>query len=111
MAGVTVTANVSRTLTVSTLYPYTTLFRSSLNYTATSEFEGSDTLHVTATSTDGAALPSAASARSEERRVGNEGSDRRSVSVQVNTTVLDESTAQQISRSSATPATGDAGDP
>src|SRR5438445_51649 len=114
-------------LPTSTLFPYTTLFRStvtvsgayadvntvlaSLNYTATSEFEGSDTLHVTATSTDG---------RSEERRVGKERTVPRtanpeketpSVSVPVTTTVRDENTSQAMSGVSVTPATGDESDP
>src|SRR5205807_1172937 len=62
MAGVTVTTNDSGTVTVSGAYADVNTVLASLSYSANSEFEGSDTLHVTATSTDGAALPSAASA-------------------------------------------------
>src|SRR5438445_377904 len=114
-------------LPTSTLFPYTTLFRStvtvsgayadvntvlaSLNYTATSEFEGSDTLHVTATSTDGAALPSAASADQSVAITVNPFSDTPSVCVPVTATVLDENTAQAISGVGVTPATGDESDP
>src|SRR5438445_426689 len=114
-------------LPTSTLFPYTTLFRStvtvsgayadvntvlaSLNYTATSEFEGADTLHVTASSTDGAALPSAASADQTVAITVNPVSDTPAVSVPVTTTVLDENTSQAITGVSVTPATGDESDP
>src|SRR5205085_2848295 len=59
--GVTVTNNDSGVVTVSGAYGAVNTLLGGLQYTATSEYEGSDTLTVTATSTDGAADPSAAS--------------------------------------------------
>src|SRR5258708_31971894 len=75
------------------------------------DFGSSDTLHVTATSTDGAAPPSAASADQTVAITVNPVSDTPSVSVPVTTTVLDENTSHAISGVSVTPATGDESDP
>src|SRR5258708_25382900 len=52
----------SGTVTVSGLATAVNTVLASLTYTANTEFEGADTLHVTATSTDGTAAPSAPSA-------------------------------------------------
>src|SRR5438445_8439458 len=97
-------------LPTSTLFPYTTLFRStvtvsgayadvntvlaSLNYTATSEFEGSDTLHVTATSTDGDPQRTPLNSSHTNTTTADLCSKKTSVSVPVTTTVLDENTSQ-----------------
>ncbi len=61
-SGATVGANGTGTVTVSGLAIDVNIVLATLSYTAGSEFEGSDTLHVTATSKDGAAPASAASA-------------------------------------------------
>src|SRR6202040_4050913 len=107
----TVGTNGTNTVTVSGLASDVNTVLASLSYTASTEFEGADTLNVTATSKDGAA---AVSGVSNDATVGitiNPVSDTPSVAAATATVALDENTSTAISGVSGTPATGDASDP
>src|SRR5207248_3005052 len=73
--------------------------------------EGSDTLHVTATSTDPGAAASAATADQTVGITVNPVSDTPAVTVPTTGVSLDENTSHAIAGVSVTPATGDEADP
>src|SRR5205807_2701294 len=84
----------------------------SLTYTPTGEFEGADTLHVSATSSDGTAAASAASTEATVAITVDPVSDTPSVAATTPSVELNENdTGVAIAGVSVTPATGDASDP
>src|SRR6202040_1372842 len=107
----TVGTNGTNTVTVSGLASDVNTVLASLSYTASTEFEGADTLNVTATSKDGSAAVSGVSNDATVAITVNPVSDTPSVSVPGTTVVLEENTSHAITGVTVTSATGDEADP
>src|SRR5207245_2475865 len=100
----TVGNNGSGTITVSGLASHVNAVLATLSYAPTGEYEGSDTLHVTATSKDGAAAASAASADQTVAITVNPVSETPAVTVPANAVSLNEDATKAISGVSVTSA-------
>ena len=105
-------ANGTGTVTVTGVASDVNTVLGTLKYTPTGEYEGSDTLQVTAISTDGTAVPSAPSAQATVALTVAPVSDTPSVAATTPTVTLNENdTNVAIAGVSVTPATGDETDP
>src|SRR5205085_2806304 len=111
--GVTVGTNDSGAITVSGLADDVNDVLASLTYTPTGEYEGPDTLHVTATSTDGTAAESTASAEQTIAITVEPVSDTPSVAVASGdeTATVQENDSVALPGVTVTSATGDETDP